>query len=65
MKRRRSRVDWYLPLPGSAEYERGYDASPPSPPKGGMSIAESGSSRLPANVVCLADYRASQIGKAL
>lgn len=60
MKRRRSRVDWYLPLPG--DQPRFQDEGPP-PVAVILAMLAGDRPRVPsATVINLADYRAAKLG---
>jgi hypothetical protein len=60
MKRRRSRVDWYLPQPGDGP--RIYEEGPPPLAVLLAQVALDRRQAYSANVVNLADYRAANLG---
>ena len=60
MKRRRSRVDWYLPLPGGSPCI--HDEGPPPVAVILAMLARDRHGVPSANVINLADHRAAKLG---
>jgi len=59
MKRRRSRIDWYLPLPG--DEPRFQNEGPPPVAVLLAMLARDRTVAVPAKVINLADYRAAKL----